>query len=52
MPCAPADPQARIKDSDYVFITFILTQLPHGVIGLLNRRDVSLRLFLPKAGPS
>jgi Na+/proline symporter len=30
-----ADPQAKIKDSDYVFITFILTQLPHGVIGLL-----------------
>ncbi len=29
------DPQAKIKDSDYVFITFILTQLPHGVIGLL-----------------
>jgi solute:Na+ symporter, SSS family len=30
-----ADPRARIKDSDYVFITFILTQLPHGAIGLL-----------------
>jgi SSS family solute:Na+ symporter len=29
------DPQAKVKDSDYVFITFILTQLPHGVIGLL-----------------
>ena len=29
------DPRAKIKDSDYVFITFILTQLPHGVIGLL-----------------
>jgi Na+/proline symporter len=29
------DPNAQIKDSDYVFITFILTQLPHGVIGLL-----------------
>lgn len=29
------DPNAKIKDSDYVFITFILTQLPHGVIGLL-----------------
>jgi SSS family solute:Na+ symporter len=24
-----------VKDSDYVFITFILTQLPHGAIGLL-----------------
>lgn len=30
-----ADPNAKTKDSDYVFITFILTQLPHGVIGLL-----------------
>jgi Na+/proline symporter len=30
-----ADPKANIKDSDYVFITFILTQLPHGFIGLL-----------------
>jgi SSS family solute:Na+ symporter len=31
-----ADPAAkRTRDSDYVFITFILTQLPHGVIGLL-----------------
>jgi Na+/proline symporter len=30
-----ANPRAKIKDSDYVFITFILTQLPHGVIGLL-----------------
>jgi solute:Na+ symporter, SSS family len=29
------DPRAKVKDSDYVFITFILTQLPHGVIGLL-----------------
>ncbi len=25
----------KTKDSDYVFINFILTQLPHGVIGLL-----------------
>ena len=25
-----ADPRAKAKDSDYVFITFILTQLPHG----------------------
>jgi Na+/proline symporter len=30
-----ADPKANIKDSDYVFITFILTELPHGFIGLL-----------------
>jgi Na+/proline symporter len=29
------DPNAHVKDSDYVFITFILTQLPHGVVGLL-----------------
>ena len=29
------DPRAKGKDSDYVFITFILTQLPHGAIGLL-----------------
>ncbi len=29
------DPQAKTKDSDYVFIGFILDQLPHGVIGLL-----------------
>ncbi|MBL9200889.1 MAG: sodium:solute symporter [Opitutaceae bacterium] len=31
-----ADPSAKkTRDSDYVFVTFILTQLPHGVIGLL-----------------
>lgn len=30
-----ADPRAKTKDSDYVFITFILNQLPHGAIGLL-----------------
>lgn len=30
-----ADPRAKTKDSDFVFITFVLTQLPHGVIGLL-----------------
>jgi SSS family solute:Na+ symporter len=30
-----ADPRAKVKDSDYVFITFIMTQLPHGAIGLL-----------------
>jgi solute:Na+ symporter, SSS family len=30
-----ANPRAKIKDSDYVFITFIVTQLPHGVVGLL-----------------
>ena len=30
-----ADPRAKTKDSDYVFITFILTHLPHGAVGLL-----------------
>ncbi|MEI6861283.1 MAG: sodium:solute symporter [Verrucomicrobiota bacterium] len=30
-----ADPKANTKDSDYVFIGFIMAQLPHGVIGLL-----------------
>ena len=30
-----ADPRAKTRDSDYVFITFILTELPHGAIGLL-----------------
>ncbi|HNQ73552.1 MAG TPA: sodium:solute symporter [Verrucomicrobiota bacterium] len=29
------DPTVKTKDSDYVFITFILTQLPHGLVGLL-----------------
>jgi len=32
---AAVDPRAKTKDSDYVFITFILTQLPHGAVGLL-----------------
>jgi Na+/proline symporter len=30
-----ADPHAATNDSDYVFITFILDHLPHGIIGLL-----------------
>ncbi len=30
-----ADPRAKTKDSDYVFIGFILAELPHGAIGLL-----------------
>ena len=30
-----ADPLAKTKDSDYVFINFIIDQLPHGLIGLL-----------------
>ncbi len=29
------DPLAKTKDSDYVFIGFILDQMPHGIIGLL-----------------
>jgi len=32
---AAADPHAKTNDTDYVFITFILDHLPHGVIGLL-----------------
>jgi solute:Na+ symporter, SSS family len=30
-----AQPGAKVKDSDYVFITFVLNYLPHGLIGLL-----------------
>jgi Na+/proline symporter len=30
-----ADPRAKTNDTDYVFITFVLDHLPHGVIGLL-----------------
>jgi Na+/proline symporter len=30
-----ADPRTSTNDSDYVFITFVLGHLPHGVIGLL-----------------
>ena len=30
-----ADPRTKTNDADYVFITFILEHLPHGVIGLL-----------------
>lgn len=30
-----SDPHAKTKDSDYVFISFIIQQLPHGAIGLL-----------------
>ena len=30
-----ANPRVNVKDSDYVFIGFILAQLPHGIIGLL-----------------
>ncbi len=30
-----SNPKLETKDSDYVFITFILNYLPHGIIGLL-----------------
>ena len=30
-----ADPTANVKDSDYVFLGFIVTQMPHGLVGLL-----------------
>ena len=30
-----ADPRAKTKDSDYVFISFILDKIPHGALGLL-----------------
>ena len=30
-----ADPKAQTSDADYVFISFVLNYLPHGVIGLL-----------------
>lgn len=30
-----ADSRIKSKDSDYVFITFVLQQMPHGLIGLL-----------------
>lgn len=29
-----ANPRAKVKDSDYVFIRFVLDYLPHGLIGL------------------
>ncbi len=32
---AAEDSGAKANDTDYVFITFVLQQLPHGVIGLL-----------------
>jgi Na+/proline symporter len=30
-----ADPGVKSNDADYVFVTFILSRLPHGLIGLL-----------------
>lgn len=30
-----AVPQAELKDSDYIFVSFVLKHLPHGLIGLL-----------------
>lgn len=32
---AKADPEAETKDTDRVFITFVMDHLPHGLIGLL-----------------
>jgi Na+/proline symporter len=32
---AAVDPRAKTKDSDYVFVTFIVSELPHGAMGLL-----------------
>ena len=32
---AAADPRVHKNDSDYVFVTFVLEQMPHGIIGLL-----------------
>jgi Na+/proline symporter len=32
---AAAHPGAKANDSDYVFITFVLEHLPHGVVGLV-----------------
>lgn len=32
---AEAIPSAKIQDKDYIFLNFVLTHLPHGVIGLL-----------------
>jgi len=29
------DPRAKTNDADYVFITFVLEHMPHGIIGLL-----------------
>lgn len=32
---AEVDPEMEVKDSDYVFLTFILHHMPRGVVGLL-----------------
>ena len=44
-----ADPKAPTTDSDYVFITFILSYLPHGLIGLLVA-VIFAATFASKAG--
>lgn len=44
-----ADPRAVTNDSDYVFITFILSHLPHGLIGLLVA-VIFAATFASKAG--
>jgi solute:Na+ symporter, SSS family len=28
-------PRANVKDADYVFLTFVMTRFPHGLVGLL-----------------
>ena len=45
-----ADPGTTANDADYVFITFILHQLPHGVIGLLVAAFFAAALFLQSRG--
>jgi len=32
---AKSNPEAELNDKDYVFLTFVLNHLPHGLIGLL-----------------
>jgi solute:Na+ symporter, SSS family len=32
---AAADPHVQKSDADYVFVTFVMEQMPHGIIGLL-----------------
>ena len=44
-----ADPKTVTNDSDYVFITFILSYLPHGLIGLLVA-VIFAATFASKAG--
>lgn len=32
---AAADPKTKTNDTDYVFVTFVLKHMPHGLVGLL-----------------